>query len=78
MSETVSQAVARVQAPAELINTALVEFARVLPAGIDKAKFGQWALTMMSKALSSPEDRQRLAWEKVLNPANTAGPERRW
>ena len=28
MSETVSQAVARVQAPADLINTALVEFAR--------------------------------------------------
>ena len=73
MSETVSQAVARVQAPADLINTALVEFARVLPADVSREKFGQWALTMMSKALSSPDDRQRLAWEKVLNPANQAG-----
>jgi hypothetical protein len=73
MSETVSQAVARVQAPADLVNTALVEFARVLPADVSREKFGQWALTMMSKALSSPEDRQRLAWEKVLHPGNQAG-----
>jgi recombinational DNA repair protein RecT len=72
-ADTVTGEVARVQAPGELINTALVEFARVLPADVSRERFGQWALTMMSKALASPDDRQRQAWEKVLAPANTAG-----
>lgn len=74
MSEqTVSGAVARVQAPAALINESLVEFARVLPAGISRERFGQWAMTMLSKALASPDQRQREAWERVLDPGNQAG-----
>jgi len=71
MTETVSNTVARVEAPAALIQASLTEFARVLPAGVPKEKFGQWALTMMSKALASPDDKQRLAWERVLG--NGAG-----
>ena len=73
MSESIGTAVAIANAPTELIQTSLVEFSRALPAGIPKEKFGQWALTMLSKALSSPDDKQRQAWGRVLDPANEAG-----
>lgn len=71
MSESVAGEIARVEAPAALIQESLTEFARVLPAGIRKETFGQWALTMLSKVLASPDQRQREAWERVLS--NGAG-----
>jgi hypothetical protein len=71
--QTVSAEVARVQAPAQLIQASLTEFARVLPAGagISREMFGQWALNMLSKALADPKQAQ--AWERVLDPGNGAG-----
>lgn len=66
-----SAEVARVQAPVDLVRANLEVFGRVLPNGISREMFGQWALTAMSKALADPKQAQ--AWERVLDPGNGAG-----
>jgi recombination protein RecT len=71
MSETVSDAVARVSAPVSLVEASLAEFAKILPKAVDPERFGRWALTCLRNGLNSPK--QREAWERVLNPANEAG-----
>ena len=73
MSDSVSAEIARIQAPAQLIQASLTEFARVLPPGISREMFGQWALNMLAKALASPDKRQLESWQRVLDPANGAG-----
>jgi recombinational DNA repair protein RecT len=70
----VGQAVARVQAPATLIESSLTEFAKVLPSSVDKDKFGRWALTCLKNALNDTGNPKQVeAWGRVLNPANEAG-----
>jgi recombinational DNA repair protein RecT len=69
--QSVSAEVARVQAPVDLVRANLEVFGRVLPGGISREMFGQWALSAMSKALADPKQAQ--AWERVLDPGNGAG-----
>lgn len=71
MSESVAGAVARVQAPAGLIEAQLSEFAKLLPASVSPEKYGRWALTVLRKGLSDPK--QAEAWSRVLDPQNGAG-----
>lgn len=71
MTETVSSAVARVKAPAELIENSLGSFAKMLPAAIPAERFGRWAIVMMTRALNDPK--QYEAWSRVLHPDNEAG-----
>lgn len=68
---TVSGEVARVKAPAQLIENSLASFAKVLPPAIDPEKFGHWAIVMMTRALNDPK--QANAWSRVLHPDNEAG-----
>lgn len=71
MSESVAGAVARVQAPANVITTYLDEFAKLLPADIPAVKYEAWALRMIQRALSDPK--QHEAWGRVLASDNPAG-----
>lgn len=71
MSESVGSAVARVQAPSQLIESSLSEFGKVLPSGVKPEAFGRWALTVLKKGLADPK--QAEAWARVLDPANGAG-----
>lgn len=71
MTETVSGAVARVQAPAALIESSLVEFGKVLPSLVEPEQFGRWALTCLRNGLNDPK--QAEAWSRVLDPGNKAG-----
>lgn len=73
MTDSVSTEIARVHVPEDLIKAELASFGRVLPSGISKDMFATWALTMLSKALASPDEKQLRAWERVLHPANGAG-----
>lgn len=71
MSETVSAAVARVEAPGKLIESSLAEFAKLLPPQVPPEKYGRWALTVLKNGLRDPDQGQ--AWARVLDPANGAG-----
>lgn len=71
MSESMSAAVARVQAPAQLIEASLTEFAKLLPPAVTPDKFGRWALTVLKKGLA--DERQAAAWARVLDSGNAAG-----
>lgn len=71
MAESVTAAVARVQAPAAVITAYLEDFARALPATVPAERFEAWALNMIQRALSDPK--QHEAWTRVLDPGNPAG-----
>ena len=69
--QSVAREIARVEAPAHLIEVSLSEFAKLLPPTIKPEAFGRWALTVLRQGLNSPE--QGEAWARVLNPNNPAG-----
>ena len=70
-NQSVAGEVARVQAPAHLIEASLSEFAKLLPAQVTPDRFGRWALTVLKRGLADP--RQAEAWARVLHPDNAAG-----
>src|SRR5277367_2490305 len=70
-AETVSNAVARVQAPSQLIEASLTEFAKILPKSVEPERFGRWALTCLKNGLSNPKQMEH--WSRVLHPDNEAG-----
>ena len=70
MSESVAGAVARVQAPAKLIEDSLADFAKLLPASVPPEKYARWALGILRKGLNGP---QADAWARVLHPDNAPG-----
>lgn len=66
---SVSDEVARVQAPVALIENSLTAFAKALPRHIPAERFGQWAIATVSRALRDPKTAE--AWTRVL--ASEAG-----
>lgn len=71
MSESITQEIARIDAPRSLIREALPELRRVLPDGIKPETFGQWSLDMIAACLANPK--QAAAWSAVLDSGNGAG-----
>jgi len=69
--QSVSQEIARIDAPRKVIGESLKEFGRVLPAGIAPDTFGQWALDCLAKCLADPKQAQ--SWARILDPGNGAG-----
>lgn len=49
-----------------LVELSIPEFGKVLPPQVAPERFGRWALTTLNRGLTSPDDRQREAWAKVL------------
>lgn len=49
-----------------LVEVSIPEFGKVLPPQVSAERFGRWALTTLNRGLTSPDDRQREAWGKVL------------
>lgn len=50
----------------QLVELSVGEFGKVLPPQVSPERFGRWALTTLNRGLTSPDDRQREAWGKVL------------
>ena len=50
----------------QLVELSVGEFGKVLPAQVPQERFARWALTTLNRGLTSPDERQREAWAKVL------------
>jgi phage RecT family recombinase len=64
MTETVSQAVAKLPDPAGLITPRAQEFGKLLPAHVSPEKFARWSLNVIRKGLG--DGKQAEAWQRVL------------